>query len=561
MTSSSTSTSTLLGAVAVALATVLFVLSRTRRGSPSRKPLKLPIIGDLHSSPREKPLLNWDEWARANGPVAASRLFGIVPMVVLNTSEAATELFAKRGARYNNRPSSVSMEMITGSGPGRSRFTLMHDYDADLKLHHRMLSPSLGAVAAPRYQPLMELESKQLLVDLLSATTTTTAAAAAAAATSREGKDDVAVMESTEMHRLLERTQASVVLGLHYGVRVPSVNDPVFGRIVDVHDKVTHVAANPSLVDFFPPLRHLPALLSPWRRAADRLFRSQSELYLFLLCQGMNAPGWNATRQARAVAAKHHDAGGARGAAGGVPEMDLAFTLATSVQGGMETAPRQMMWLLVAAHANRDFATRAHAVLDKFVGRKRLPRFADRPRLSYVDAVASEVMRWRPVAPGSIPRRADGEDEILGTRIAEGATVFANAWAIGRDKEVFGEEVGDLGDFVPERWLDVDGSMRAGELPLAVFGQGRRSCLGKRVATDNIFMVFASLLWAFEIVPVDEVDTMAMDVAGFMTAPSGFRFGIRPRGPWVEEVIRSSWKEAETDLSKVMGEWSDIDTR
>ncbi|CCF36727.1 hypothetical protein CH063_08229 [Colletotrichum higginsianum] len=50
-------------------------------------------------------------------------------------------------------------------------------------------------------------------------------------------------------------------------------------------------------------------------------------------------------------------------------------------------------------------------------------------------------------------------------------------------------------------------------------------------------MVFASLLWAFEIVPVEEVDTMAMDVAGFMTAPSGFRFGIRPRGPWVEETL------------------------
>ncbi|KAK6207530.1 cytochrome P450 [Colletotrichum tabaci] len=547
----SSSTSTLLGAVA--LATVLFVLSRIRRGSPPRKPLKLPIIGDLHSSPREKPLLNWDEWARTNGPVAASKLFfGIVPMVVLNTSAAATELFAKRGARYSNRPSSVSMEMITGSGPGKSRFTLMHDYDADLKLHHRMLSPSLGAVAAPRYQPLMELESKQLLVDLLSAT------AAAAAAASRGGKDDDddAVMESTEIHRLFERTQASVVLGLHYGIRVPSVSDPVLRRIVDVHEKVTHVAANPSLVDFVPPLRHLPAFLSPWRRAADRLFRSQSELYLFLLYQGMNASGWNATRQARAVAAKH--AGDAEGA--GVPEMDLAFTLATSVQGGMETAPRQMMWLLVAAHANRDFLTRAHAVLDKFVGRKRLPRFADRPRLSYVDAIASEVMRWRPVAPGSIPRRADGEDEILGTRIVEGATLFANSWAIGRDKEVFGEEVGDLGDFVPERWLDVDGGMRT-ELPLAVFGHGRRSCLGKRVATDNIFMVFASLLWAFEIVPVEEVDAMAMDVAGFMTAPSGFRFGIRPRGPWVEEVIRSSWKGAETDLGRVMGEWSDIDTR
>lgn len=47
------------------------------------------------------------------------------------------------------------MEMITGAGPGESRFTLMHDYDAYLKLHHRILSPSLGPIAAQRYMPLM----------------------------------------------------------------------------------------------------------------------------------------------------------------------------------------------------------------------------------------------------------------------------------------------------------------------------------------------------------------------------------------------------------------------
>ncbi|KAK1999916.1 cytochrome P450 [Colletotrichum falcatum] len=525
--------------VAVALVTVLFVATRFKHGSPSRKPLKLPIIGDLHSSPLKRPLANWDRWTRANGSVAASKLFGIVPMVVLNTSEAATELFGKRGARYSNRPSSVSMEMITGAGPGKSRFTLMHDYDADLKLQHRMLSPSLGAVAAPRYQPLMELESKQLLADLLSAT-------------QARGEDNTA-MDSTEIYHLLERTQASVVLGLHYGIRVPTTSDPLYNQIMDVHRDVTYVAANPGLVDFVPPLRHLPALVSPWRRAADRLFKSQSALYLLLLYQGMNAPGWNATKQARAVAAKHAIRGDS------VPDIDLAFALATSVQGGMETAPRQMLWLLVAAHENPDFVARAHAVLDKFVGRKRPPRFADRPRLSYVDAIVSEVVRWRPVTPGSVPRRADEEDEIHGMRIAKGATLFANAWAIGRDREAFGEEVGEVGAFVPERWLDVDGSVRT-DLPLAVFGQGRRSCLGRRVATDNMFMVFASLLWAFDIVPVEEVDTMAMDVAGFMTMPSGFRFGIKPRGPWVKEVVQSNWKGVETDFGGVMEGWPDVDT-
>ena len=91
--------------------------------------MKLPIIGDINSSPLEQPLKNWDAWAKAAGPVAATKLMGIVPLVVLNTNQAATELFGKRSTWYSNRPSSVSMEMITGAGPGKSRFTLMHDQD------------------------------------------------------------------------------------------------------------------------------------------------------------------------------------------------------------------------------------------------------------------------------------------------------------------------------------------------------------------------------------------------------------------------------------------------
>lgn len=59
------------------------------------------------------------------------------------------------------------MKMITGTEPGQSKFTLIHHYDAHLQLHHPLLSPSLGAVGAPKFQPLIELEFKQLLLGLV----------------------------------------------------------------------------------------------------------------------------------------------------------------------------------------------------------------------------------------------------------------------------------------------------------------------------------------------------------------------------------------------------------
>jgi cytochrome P450 len=160
-------TSSLVTVLAIGLLSLLFLLRKSNKAGNSEKPLlKLPLIGDLHSSPIDKPLANWDSWARRNGPIAVPKLFGVVPIVVLNSFEAVSELFSRRSQWYSNRPASVSMEMITDAQPGQSKFTLMHDYDDHLKLHHRLLSPSLGAPAAPKYQPLMELEAKQLLSDL-----------------------------------------------------------------------------------------------------------------------------------------------------------------------------------------------------------------------------------------------------------------------------------------------------------------------------------------------------------------------------------------------------------
>ncbi|KAJ5178010.1 uncharacterized protein N7500_000709 [Penicillium coprophilum] len=528
-------------AVVVGLGLLTLCILRKQTGKIKKSLLKLPLIGDIHSSPIDKPLLNWDAWTRENGPIAIPKLFGLVPIVVLNSYEAVTELFSRRSQWYSNRPPSVSMEMITDAASGKSKFTLMHDYDDHLKFHHRILAPSLGVLAAPQYHPLMELECKQLLFDLSSA--------------AQQLPDGI----STEtIYPLLERTQSSVILALHYGLRISSFEEPILHEIIDIQTQVTHLAANPGLPDIIPPLRDLPRFLSPWRRAADKLYATQVDLYMRLFRHGRDSAGWNSTKQAIATAKKYSEKG--------VPDLDLAFTLATSIQGGMETSPRQMLWLFIAALHQPSFMARAHTLLDEVVGRDRLPQFSDRSKLVFIDAIMHEMFRWRPVSPGSIPRRAERDDEYDGVKIKKGVTLMANAWAIGRDEKVFDPALGNTQDFVPERWLlcDDDGEERLRtDLPLAVFGQGRRICQGKRVATDGSFLQVACLLWAFDIELADgeEVDPWAMVVAGFMTTPKGVKFRLRPRGDWVLGVINQEWKTAEKSLGKVMGTDVDVENR
>jgi cytochrome P450 len=272
----SSSTVTICLVVGALTGLYLYTNNRRRHDATAKPLLKVPLIGDLHRSPIEKPLVNWSAWSKDRGPITGPRLFEVVPIVVLNSHEAVTELFSRRSQWYSNRPASVSMEMITGANPGYSRFTLMHDYDDYLKLHHRMLAPSFGAPAAGQYQPLMELEAKQLLFDLIS--------------TLKKSSDGATISTKT-IYPLLERTQSSVIFAIHYGVRIPTFKEPILHEIMDIHAKVTYLAANPQLPDLVPFLRYLPASISPWQRYANKLYDSQKDLFMRLLRHGKDAPG------------------------------------------------------------------------------------------------------------------------------------------------------------------------------------------------------------------------------------------------------------------------------
>lgn len=71
---------------------------------------------------------------------------------------------------------------------------------------------------------------------------------------------------------------------------------------------------------------------------------------------------------------------------------------------------------------------KAQAQLDEVVGENRLPNFADRPSLPYIDALVRESVRWQPVLPLGVPHRLLADDEYNGYFIPKGTLVIANQW-------------------------------------------------------------------------------------------------------------------------------------
>lgn len=77
-----------------------------------------------------------------------------------------------------------------------------------------------------------------------------------------------------------------------------------------------------------------------------------------------------------------------------------------------------------------EVAKKAQAEIDTVVGRERLPSFADRERLPYVNALVQETLRWKPIAPLGVPRAAVQDDVYGGYFIPAGSIVISNLWYV-----------------------------------------------------------------------------------------------------------------------------------
>lgn len=77
-----------------------------------------------------------------------------------------------------------------------------------------------------------------------------------------------------------------------------------------------------------------------------------------------------------------------------------------------------------------DVLKKAQAEIDFVVGRDRLPTFADRDQLPYIRALVKEVLRWKPITPLGLARRAVEDDVYQGYFIPAGSIVMTNVWYV-----------------------------------------------------------------------------------------------------------------------------------
>ncbi|KAL4919599.1 cytochrome P450 [Aspergillus aurantiobrunneus] len=457
-------------------------------------------------------------------------------LIILSTHQAAHDLLNRRSSRYSDRPRMVMAgELVT-----KNMHMLLRPYNESYKLHQRMEAPLLTLRAASNYRPLQDIESRQLLFDVL-------------------GEWDQFGEKGVDFHHHFERAMASTIYCLNYGYRLQTgyEKELMDGKRVQAEFARTgQVGAY--IVDSFPSLNYLPKFLAPWKKEGEELYELERQLHVGNLKKGLQNGKWNFTKHMKDSPE-----------ANGMPLEELAFDLGILADAGLDTSTVALDWFIVAwITSGSRWVAKAQRLLDEVVGRDRLPSFEDRPKLAYIDAIASETLRWRPVVVSGVPHFTKTEDEYMGYHIPANSTVLPNAFAITRDESVFGE---DVNDFIPDRWLadnegkepsiDVCGFNVTAlkDLPHTGFGFGRRICTGRLIARNQLFIQMARMLWSFDVeagVVGDEGERHKVNdmdcTEGFVTLPKPFRAVMRPRGQWVREVIQNSGTTHGIDHSAIL---------
>ncbi|KAL6900967.1 hypothetical protein ACP4OV_005643 [Aristida adscensionis] len=163
------------------------------------------------------------------------------------------------------------------------------------------------------------------------------------------------------------------------------------------------------------------------------------------------------------------------------------------IGAGTDTSAVTVEWALSELLKSPRALAMATEELDRVVGHRRLPTEQDAPHLPFLQAVIKESMRLHPATPLLAPRRCHKATCVEDYDIGEGTCVAVNAWAIGRDPDVW--EASE--EFWPERFLGSSIDVKGQDFELLSFGSGRRMCPGMGLGLRMVQLTLASLVHAF----------------------------------------------------------------
>ncbi|KAG1842640.1 cytochrome P450 [Suillus subalutaceus] len=467
----------------------------------------LPIVGNVLSLDAARPWLTFNAWRSTYGDIIYARLLN-KPVIVINSEEIAKDLFEGRSTIYSDKPQSIVYE------PFALDFNIgLMPYGDRWRLHRRMFHQAFCPAEMPTYHALQLRSAHKMLFSLL--------------------------QDPDNYPSHVNMLSASFLLSIVYDYEVKAENDTIL-HVVENYSKLAVEALTPGatvVMETFPFLLRLPSWFpgATFKRASVECLNAGHDVkeipFQYVkerMSTGDAAPCFVTDTLNRTRLSVEDDI---------VITTAIKETAAVAFGAGFETTTSTLLVFLLAMVLHPEAQAKAHAEIDRVVGKDRLPCFDDRPALPFVEAILRETLRWHPVAPFGVPSATTTSDIYKGYFIPKGVVVFKNAWAMTHDETKYPSP----DEFKPERFLHDDGSLTSDRMPLG-FGWGRRMCVGRYVADASLWIAMASFLAVFSAHKALDDDGMDIPVVpkfstGIAIHPEEFPCRIVPRFPCTSETL------------------------
>ncbi|KMT15239.1 hypothetical protein BVRB_3g063480 [Beta vulgaris subsp. vulgaris] len=171
------------------------------------------------------------------------------------------------------------------------------------------------------------------------------------------------------------------------------------------------------------------------------------------------------------------------------------------ILAGKDTTSTGLSWLFWLLSLNPNVVEKIRAEIDMIrVRSKKMVGltydYEELQEMHYLHAVISESLRLYPPVP--VDTKACLKDDILpdGTRVKNGWFVMYHIYAMGRMKDIWGE---DCYEFKPERWLENEVYKPNSPFRYPIFHAGPRVCLGKEMAYIQMKSIVASMVEKYDV--------------------------------------------------------------
>ena len=433
-------------------------------------PSGLPVIGNIHQI-RVNAAEQYRLWAAKYGSVYQIML-GNVPVIVVNSSKAAREIFGTNSQALSSRPEFYTFHKVVSSTSGTTIGT--SPFSDSLKRRRKGAASALNKPSVATYIPHIDVETRDFLNEFLTF--------------GEAGRKAVDPMP------MIQRLSLSLALTLNWGTRMASQNDKLFGEITYVEEEVSKFRSTTgNLQDYIPFLR-----LNPFNfgSAAAREMRSRRDVYLKKLNDDLDSRMAKGTHQPCIQANIILDQEAK------LNKEELISISLTMLSGGLDTLTTLVAWSMALLAERPEIQKKAYDEIRQVYSPDQILCDAnDDQSIPYVVALVRELLRYYTVLRLSLPRATVKDITYNGHTIPAKSVIFLNAWACNMDPEVWNDPF----SFRPERWLEHP------DAPLFTYGLGYRMCAGSLLANREMYTIYLRLISAFELKDVVAEDGGVMD--------------------------------------------------